>query len=594
MSASPLGQVFTPPELASVLVSLLKLDWTQPLSILDPAVGEGALLEALLSQRCAAKAASPGLHLAGLEWDPVALARARERLSGHGVSLNLWEGDALTCWEKLRGTWDAVIANPPYVAWHRIPPSMRERLERGHFSDCPLVGRLHHTDAQPDLSLFFLVLAVEALRPGGRLVFILPPEWLEARRVGGLRAWLLNRLEWLELYLLPPKVSLFSAGDQRYIQTNVMILVAQKSAHVLPAEVSMSSELSLDARLVKKRAQTAASNVSPESELCTLKWHRLLLDPALASDWRWVRDALRATFQRVDKKEKTPKTDVIQFQKVSAEQRIPRGASWPWRFPSSEAQGGALQRQQRLGGLSEWCQLQELPGVQIFGGHQPPVLWLEWLSWSCLEADAELMEVREHLYPATSQARHLMGRWLEPPQERWLLLPSSWSEAEFEQRAPHAYVRVRARAERVLGRQLPARWWIFPNRRNMQHWGDPAPSLLFSRTAPALCAAWDPWGRRVKGTNTTLRLDAHAPLSLEALWALLNSKVYAARVGGLPSYHGRGVRQEPQDIRGLSVPDPRTMRHQRGWSSLQLLAQRVLRGMDAETVLEPFLGRFLD
>lgn len=568
MSNSPPGQVFTPPLLAAFLVSLLRLDPCQPLRLLDPAVGAGALLGAVASWLKNVPVEPSQVLLEGYELDPLALARAHEALKGSPYEVRLWEGDVLRALEQVRGRYDAVIANPPYVAWHRIPTEIRLVLEGASMAAYPLRGRPLHRDAQPDLSLFFLVLAVEALKPGGRLLFIMPPEWLEARRAASLRGWLLARLEWVELLLLPPNLPLFLAEDGREIHTNVMVMVAQKGEHS-PTQVDLS--------------------VQPSSErLTTLSWHRLLglRDLHTLTAWRMPEHRLVSQVQvnQVEHEENGP----MECAHEHAIESRHGGDRSPWRFPDVKH---PLAHGLRVS--SRFCALESVPGIQIYGGHQPPIQWLDWLSWPIKDRSVALWEVQAYLYPACAHARVLTALQLDEPDEGWLFLPMSWDEETFRLQAPHAYARVRARAEASTGGQLPGRWWSFPNRRNIKHLLETAPTLLFARTSKDLRASYDPWGRALKGTNTSLRLSSHALLGLEALWALLNSGLYGAWAGGLPSYHGRGVRQEPQDIRLLRVPDPRHPLHQPGWEQLQICAQEVLAQRLAPDLCLPLIERLL-
>ncbi|MFM7204311.1 MAG: class I SAM-dependent DNA methyltransferase [Myxococcota bacterium] len=568
MSNSPPGQVFTPPLLAAFLVSLLRLDPCQPLRLLDPALGAGALLMAVESWLKAEGVEPAQVQLEGYELDPVALARAREALNGSPYRVQLWEGDVLRALEQVRGSYDAVIANPPYVAWHRIPTEIRVSLEGASAVAYPLRGRPLQRDAQPDLALFFLALAVEALKPGGRLLFIMPPEWLEARRAASLRSWLLAHLEWMELLLLPPSLPLFLAEDGREIQTNVMVLVAQKWG---------CADAHGDMRVQPVSAR-----------LTTLSWHRLsgLRDLHTLTSWRMPEHRLVSQVQ-VNKME-NGKNDSMECAHEHVIESRHAGDQSPWRFPEVKHTFVHGVR-----ASPPFCALESVPGIEIYGGHQPPIQWLEWLSWPLKDLSAELWEVRAYLYPACAHARALTALQLDAPDEGWLILPMSWDEETFQRQAPHAYARVRARAEACTGGELPGRWWIFPNRRNIKHLVETAPTLLFARTSKDLRAAYDPWGRALKGTNTSLRLGSDALVGLEALWAMLNSGLYAAWSGGLPSYHGRGVRQEPQDIRLLRVPDPRHPGHQAGWEQLQRGAQEVLAKRLAPDLCLPLIERLL-
>lgn len=122
------GVHYTPPELARFLAAhvVRHLPKDRPLRILDPACGDGELLEAIAVE--IPEHARRHVNLFGMEHDSSALANAHDRLShtDYRASLQLIEADFLD-WSRdfnqpgifSRGDWahsfDAVIANPPYV-----------------------------------------------------------------------------------------------------------------------------------------------------------------------------------------------------------------------------------------------------------------------------------------------------------------------------------------------------------------------------------------------------------------------------------------------------------------------------------------------
>ncbi|MBI3723964.1 N-6 DNA methylase [bacterium] len=183
--ASPiLGRVETPPDVARELARAALAGLAgDPLRVLDPACGAGALL---LAASRAARELGKGVRLSGLEKDPLALADARETLGREGVRATLRSGDALERWsgraERHPVGFDAILANPPWVSFSgrervAISPRERERLR----------GRFESFRGWPSLQGPFLELALDLVRPGGRVGFVLPRAALELARYGVLR-----------------------------------------------------------------------------------------------------------------------------------------------------------------------------------------------------------------------------------------------------------------------------------------------------------------------------------------------------------------------------------------------------------------------
>lgn len=75
------------------------------------------------------------------------------------------------------GRYDAILGNPPYVAWRDVESATRESAAavKAQYSD---KTNLYH---------LFIDRCIDLLAPGGELVFIVPKEWLYATSAGPLR-----------------------------------------------------------------------------------------------------------------------------------------------------------------------------------------------------------------------------------------------------------------------------------------------------------------------------------------------------------------------------------------------------------------------
>src|SRR5262249_16125665 len=144
-----LGQVLTPPSVADLVLSLALDGLGRDARVLDPACGDGVFL---------ARAAARGVRAAGVEIQPALAAAA----AAHG-DVRCGDFFALAPAEH-----DAVVGNPPYVRQERIGAGKRR------------LGKLTGAPARADLALAFVLRALQFVRPGGRVAFVLSAAVLDA------------------------------------------------------------------------------------------------------------------------------------------------------------------------------------------------------------------------------------------------------------------------------------------------------------------------------------------------------------------------------------------------------------------------------
>ena len=99
-----------------------------------------------------------------------------ERVSGGAFDPGVYFGDVM-----LRGGFDVVIGNPPYVSLQRLPAA-----QRGIYAD---KGFQVYTGGS-DLYALFIERGMQVLRPGGVFAYIVSNKWMRAGYGQKLRAWL--------------------------------------------------------------------------------------------------------------------------------------------------------------------------------------------------------------------------------------------------------------------------------------------------------------------------------------------------------------------------------------------------------------------
>ncbi len=209
------GSFYTPGWLAAYVAAEAGLTWGS--RVLDPACGAGHLLLAAGSQLLGAGVSGAASALHGVDPDPGAVELCRLLLWLGGLTVpegQIVVGDGLRVADD-GPLFDAVIANPPFLS----------QLGRATMADAGRRAELAKAfpglvDAYTDHSGLFLAAGAGRLRPGGRLVFVLPQSILAAAHAQALRAVIANNLSFSGLWLTGERV--FDGAD---VQVLVLTLV---------------------------------------------------------------------------------------------------------------------------------------------------------------------------------------------------------------------------------------------------------------------------------------------------------------------------------------------------------------------------------
>jgi len=194
------GVHYTPAPVARYLAEIALRPWLEArapsrrqLQVLDPACGDGALLEAarcVFSDWREARSSSDSttLRLVGIDVTEDAVRSTRRRLESEalrGVTWDLAVGDALASPSLPGEPFDVVVGNPPYVFGEHLVsldrPALAERYELGR-------------RGQPDLFKLFYERTLGILAPNGRHAFLVPDALLARDEHADLRRLLARRL----------------------------------------------------------------------------------------------------------------------------------------------------------------------------------------------------------------------------------------------------------------------------------------------------------------------------------------------------------------------------------------------------------------
>lgn len=195
------GQFWTPDWVADAMVAYAAGRTAR--NLFDPAVGAGAFFRA--ARRLEARIGRR-LDLTGAEIDSAALdqALASGLTAGdlQGVEIRDFVG------APPEGPFSAIVANPPYIRHHRLSPSVKAIL-RAIASNT--VGR--PLDGRAGLHIYFLLRALERLREGGRLAFIMPADTCEGVFAPNLWRWIGERFRLDAVISFAPEATPFPQVD---------------------------------------------------------------------------------------------------------------------------------------------------------------------------------------------------------------------------------------------------------------------------------------------------------------------------------------------------------------------------------------------
>lgn len=217
------GSTYTPRELAAfVAEQMLQVATLHPhctLRVLDPAVGDGALLEALIEHLPISL--RERIEVWGFDTNPAAIQIARSRIENDypEISLYLEERDFLeyvlniTPLIPLERPFHLVIANPPYVRTQILGTHQAQTLAK----DFGLTGRV-------DLYYPFLLGISRVLAEGGVAGVITSNRFMTTRSGQSIRQALLSNFDIAHLWDL---------GDTKLFEAAVLpsILIASRPVH---------------------------------------------------------------------------------------------------------------------------------------------------------------------------------------------------------------------------------------------------------------------------------------------------------------------------------------------------------------------------
>jgi len=168
MNSEELGQVFTRRIIADYMVSFFTLPSKS--LVLDPCFGDGVFLNSLSSN-------TDYLQI-GYEIDPKLFASYKRQSKKN----TLHNSDFLL--SNINEKFDGIIMNPPYIRHEKIDDLAQYGLTKAKLFEQDIFSALPKS---ANLYMFFVVKAIDLLKPNGELIVIFPDSWLNSRSGGMFR-----------------------------------------------------------------------------------------------------------------------------------------------------------------------------------------------------------------------------------------------------------------------------------------------------------------------------------------------------------------------------------------------------------------------
>lgn len=204
------GTYYTPQRLADYIVYRLFKEggytFDKPLDVLEPSVGDGIFLDALLNgnyykekKGLLSNLDLPFIRIDAIEIDSEVAAKLNSKTKTYDASLGrvtVHNGDCLEYFLRSDKKYDLIIGNPPYIRRRNMSKSTQDL--------CALVHEMAGiADKKPkNIWTSFFAGAKEKLKEKGVIAFVLPTDLLQVKYTTEIRNILLQEFDKVEIFTL--------------------------------------------------------------------------------------------------------------------------------------------------------------------------------------------------------------------------------------------------------------------------------------------------------------------------------------------------------------------------------------------------------
>lgn len=220
------GQFFTPELTARFMASLFHIDTSlTEIRILDTGAGTGVLSAAIV-ERIIQIGYNGHIHLVCYENDknviPILLKNLLYLEENHNITYEIREENYLTTPSRDE-RFDYIIGNPPYKKIGKDDPEAKSLP--------------HVCHGAPNLYFLFWAKAIETLRDGQELVYIIPRSWTSGAYFAKFREFLFHNCVLTHIHLFASRDKVFSG--ERVLQETIIVKI--KKTVVQPRTITITS-----------------------------------------------------------------------------------------------------------------------------------------------------------------------------------------------------------------------------------------------------------------------------------------------------------------------------------------------------------------
>lgn len=205
-----LGAFYTPEPLSEILSRWSIQSPTD--NVLEPSFGGCGFLQSARARLVELGQSAPKEHIFGCDVDPIAFQYLAKVLEGPIDLKRFLHSDflAVSNPEGWPATFEAILANPPYIPYQAIEASRRDELAKQTMGVAGIGGRA-------SLWAYFMVHAISFLAPGGRMAWVLPGAFLQADYAQPLRDHLAKSFRRVAAIVLHERIFLEEGTDEETV-----------------------------------------------------------------------------------------------------------------------------------------------------------------------------------------------------------------------------------------------------------------------------------------------------------------------------------------------------------------------------------------
>lgn len=205
-----LGAFYTPEPLSEILSRWSIQSPTD--NVLEPSFGGCGFLLSARARLAELGQPSPKEHIFGCDVDPIAFRYLAEVLEGPVDLKRFLQSDflAVSQPEGWPTTFEAILANPPYIPYQAIEAARRDELGAQPMGIASVGGRA-------SLWAYFIAHAVSFLAPGGRMAWVLPGAFLHADYAQPLRDHLAKSFRRVAAIVMYERIFLEEGTDEETV-----------------------------------------------------------------------------------------------------------------------------------------------------------------------------------------------------------------------------------------------------------------------------------------------------------------------------------------------------------------------------------------